>query len=93
MHDELGIAKKLFSDRGMVVERPTLKQLEARPDESYIFRDGSECHALTFGNGFIHFHIGREQWKEHLPSDAPDVRIRYMEFQGEPVAESEWFSC
>jgi hypothetical protein len=87
------IAKQIFADHGFVAEGPTFETLEQHPDQSHVFPNGSECHAVVFENGYVHFHIGKEQWKDLLPDEAPEIRIRYMTHRGIEIARDEWFSC
>jgi hypothetical protein len=86
--EALDFAVSAFRERGFTVP-------SCASQERYYSKNGWQCHGFSFGNGtHIHFHVGiADGWEAELPSNAPNVRIRRMEFEGKPVDESNWFSC
>jgi hypothetical protein len=83
------VARDLFARHGIT-------RLRFDPDSrkfSHVLSEGEECHAAFFDGAYVHFHVGYGGWREHLPADAPRIRVRQMTHDGKPIAESEWFSC
>jgi hypothetical protein len=86
MLDTVETARELFAKRGLSVGIVI-------DIERHEFESGGECHSVTFGNGRVHFHFGRNAWLEYCEVEWPELRIRSMEYNGEPIAEPEWFAC
>jgi hypothetical protein len=81
------VARELLAQRG--IDAGVLRDCHRHE-----FSDGCECHTAEFDNCFVHFHVGKATWKNYLPPEAPNLRIRSMKLaDGTSIAKGEWFSC
>lgn len=89
MENSEQVARDLFSKYGITVGKLEPSGIES----SRILSEGEECHAVFFEDGYVHFHVGYGGWRDHLPKDAPRIRVRYMTHRGREISSAEWFSC